>query len=305
MLKPIISSILVLYLLTLPITSLAQEAEQEKTESATENTQSEQKSDENSAAKKRAESISPPKDMFAQHNEDLKHYLDKTQELLVGTDSYTMLWEESRTANHRGVIIIIPDWQQPATTPKTTDFLFHEFPDHGWSSLVIQPPNMPTGYPSMATNDTENSEQNKKIIDDYKKQLSSLYEQIIQKIENKPGAFIVVSQGNHAGLLLDLLEAGDNKMPHGLIMLSAYRSTDEEDMAFAKTLSMSDLPVLDLMLAKDHPLVAKSADYRRKFASNEMKAEYRQKQFVNLYAGDYPQVDMFKTIQGWLRSIGW
>lgn len=305
MLNRNISSILFLCLLASPIVAFAQEAEQEKTEPATENTQSEQQSDENSAAKKRAESISLPKDRFAQHNEDLKHYLDKTQEILVGTESYTMLWEESRTANHRGVIIIIPDWQQPATTPKTTDFLHRVFPDYGWSSLVIQPPNMPTGYPSVSTNETENSEQNKKLIDEYSQQLSRLYEQIIQKVETKPGAFIVVSQGNHAGLLLDLLEAGDNKMPHGLIMLSAYRSTDEEDMAFAKTLSMSELPVLDLILAKDHPLVEKSADYRRKFASNEMKAEYRQKQYVNLYAGDYPQEDMFKTIQGWLRSIGW
>lgn len=296
-----------LFLLTILLSTavLSKEVQEEKKDTAPETTQDEKQSSGDSAAQKRAQIIKAPTNSFVQKNEDLQHYLPKTEELLVGTESYTMLWEESRTANSRGVIIIIPDWQQPATSPKTTDFLHRTFPDYGWSSLVIQPPNMPLNYPSIESNNTEQTEQNKTVIDEYKKQLSALYEQIIKKVETKPGAFILVSQGNHAGLMLDLLEAGENKMPHGLIMLSAYRSTEMEDVEFAKTLAMSDLPTLDLFLTKDHPLINKSASYRKKFTNNEMKAEYRQKQFFNLYAGDYPEEELFKTIQGWLRSIGW
>jgi hypothetical protein len=249
--------------------------------------------------------ISKPVDQFQQQNGDLQHYLDNTESLLIGTEEFITLTNTSNTANTRGVVILLPDWQQPITNTKNMAFLHTQLPDHGWTTISIQPNNKPEGYPSNALKTTEQHEENTKIIEAYQKQLSLTFDTIMKKVANFPGIFVLVTEGNHAAMMFDIFSTSNKQPPHAMVILSAYRETYKEDMDFAKTLAMSDIPLLDLYLKFDHPLAKQSAKRRHKQSKNEMKIQYRQRQLNNFNSGYYPPESLLIEIRGWLRSIGW
>lgn len=239
-----------------------------------------------------------------QHNEDLARYVDNSEPLLVGLEKYTMIKNSSNTANNKGVMILIPDWQQPATTPKAIHYLQKALPNHGWATMTIQPMDKPAGYPSTAIKAVERKEENEKILTEYKKKLSAIYQAIIEKAKLMPGIFVVISEGNHAALFIDIL-ADENEQPHAMIMLSSYRELPSENTLFSQNLAMSEFPVLDLFLKKDNRKVLTSAMQRRKQTNQEMKVDFRQRKLNNFYTGYYPQEILLKEIKGWLKSMGW
>ena len=258
------------------------------------------------AGKTRAEIIKPPVDIQQQFNQDLEHYLTgKTESLLVGTDKFISITQTSNTANNKGVVILIPDWQQSATSPHSLTYLAEHFPDHGWASIIVQPPKKPENYPSVALKTEDRLKENETALKDYVITLTQLAKKLAEKAMEMPGIFIVISEGNHASLFLDIYEQFTSDQPSAFVMLSSYRETENEQIAFAKNLASSSMPVLDLLLTKDHLKVTNSAKLRQKYANNELKVIYRQKQLHNFSTGIYPKATLLKEIQGWLKSIGW
>ena len=257
------------------------------------------------ASMSRAEIIAAPADLFQQHQSDLQHYINKTEELLIGTEKYTILFNTSSTPNNKGVFILLPDWQLPATSPKHMAFLRETLPAQGWATLILQPLNEPDNYPSNALEDKDRIQQNQDIITAYTTKLTEICQALMAKVANEPGVFIFVTEGNHAGLIFDVFNAQATANPHAIILLSAYRKTMVENETFAEKLAMSNIPVLDLYLKKDHLLVTESALMRKKQAEKELKVVYRQKQINNPLPSYYPEPSLLKEVQGWLKSIGW
>ena len=248
-----------------------------------------------------------PVSSFEQQKQDLTHYLSgsKTQSIKVGDNEYIIIEETSSTQNNKGVAILIPDWQQGVANPKAINFLRKNLPDAGWSTISVQSPNKPMNYPSAASTKEERIEQNKTALMPYQNELKSLVTAVMEKANNYPGIFLVITEGSQAAMLIDLYTSNQSLLPAALITLSAGMYSEVENDSLAKNIAMSELPVLDLILKKDRNTVIENAMLRKKYVNKELKADYRQKSLHNMVPGYYPEQTLLTEINGWLKTIGW
>ncbi|NQZ22185.1 MAG: DUF3530 family protein [Colwellia sp.] len=256
------------------------------------------------ASNKRAK-IFAPVDAISQKEQDLNHYLTKDNILpmLAGADDFITLIHENTASNQKGVMILLPDWQMSATSSNALNYLRETLPNQGWTTITIQPPSKPDGYPSNALKLIKKNEENKKNLDLYQDKLVLIMNAVMDKAKNYPGIFVVVSEGSNATLLGDLYSTGKLAAPSAMVMLSSYMLTDAQ--AFAETLAQSDVPILDLYLSREQQLVESNTALRKAQANKEMKVYYRQKRLHNNQAGYYPEKSLLIAINGWLKSIGW
>jgi len=262
--------------------------------------------------------------LIEQQKKDLQHYIDSEQvkPLLAGTDSYLTIIKKHSSVNGKGVAILLPDWQQGATNPKAINFLRDALPAEGWTTIAVQPNNKPQSYPSTALKREEQVEENQKIITEYQNKQKVMFNALMDLTNEYPGIVIVIAQGNNGALLASLFaeqnsgsanEAATNieiKIPNAMVLLSSYRQTSNElinsvNEKFAKQLALSELPILDLYLQHDHPLVMAKVAQRKSLAKQEMKVYYRQRQLNNNATGYYPEQELLSQINSWLKSIGW
>lgn len=238
---------------------------------------------------------------------DLNHYIDeeKIVPLLAGPDDFITLIQQNMTSNNKGVAILLPDWQQTATTPKSLNFLRKTLPEQGWTTITIQPPSKPDNFPSIALKNEERLSQDQKTLGTYLEKLSLMMKTVMDKAKNYPGIFIVIVEGNHAGLLMELYQQEKNAPPNAFIALSSYMLTTETNKQYAQNIANSTFPVLDLFLTRDHPFALQNAPLRLALAKKEIKAYYRQRQLSNRMPSYYPQDDLLININGWLKSIGY
>lgn len=251
--------------------------------------------------------IIKPISIFEQQKSDLTHYFsrDKAQQLKTGTDEYVMIEEISSTQNNKGIVILLPDWQQGLANPKAMNYLRKNLPLNGWSTISIQSPNKPSDYPSSALTQKDMVEQNSKALMPYKIELKSLMTAAMEKAKNYPGIFLVISEGSQAAMLVNLYKDNQGLLPAALITLSAGMYSQLENEMFAKNMATSELPTLDLVLKRDNKSVLKNAMLRKQYATKEMKVYYRQKQIHNIMLGYYPEQALLTEINGWLKTIGW
>lgn len=258
-----------------------------------------------------------PKSLTLQHKEDLTHYIPakNVKPLLAGPDDYITLITESTSVNSKGVAILLPDWQQGATNPKAINFLRNRLPQEGWTTLSIQPDNIPENYPSNALKASEQQEANSTVIEAYKVKLGAMINAVIEKANDYPGIVMIIAQGSHGAMVVDLLDENESapiitQPPNALILLSSYLLTNNKlidgiNTEFATKLSYSEYPVLDLYLMHDNPIVLDKAGERLSLAKKEMKVYYRQRQLINSAMGYYPEEELISQLNGWLKSIGW
>ncbi len=301
--KRILTAILFFCIQTIAI---AQENKQEET-----TVESKQNSEQKAKV-----TIPLPVSIEKQYKEDLSHYLPakRVTPILAGTDDYLTIIDENTHVNSKGVAILLPDWQQGAVNPKAINFLQKKLPQQGWTTISIQPANKPSNFPSKALKVSEQKEANKKILDEYKKKLSTLINTVLTKSKEYPGIVIVIAQGNNGAMLVDIFnqqsESQVDGTPNAVILLSSYlmdnhELINESNTAFAKALAYSEYPVLDLYLMYDNPIVMDKAIQRLSLAKQELKAYYRQRKIINQVTGYYPEEKLLSQINSWLKSIGW
>ncbi|MEY8198996.1 MAG: DUF3530 family protein [Colwellia sp.] len=260
----------------------------------------------------KAAPIKKPIELTKQYKEDLKHYLvdEQVKPLLAGPDDYLTLVKKYTSANSKGVAILLPEWQQGATNPKAINYLRNALPAEGWSTIAIQPSNKPENFPSTAITVAEQKKENQLILDDYKSKLNSMLNAVMNTAREYPGIVLVIAQGNNAALLVDLYSQDGSQQPNALIMLSSYRQSNHGlinsvNENFAHQLASTELPVLDLYLKHDNPLVLAKAAQRKAFSKQEMKIYYRQRQLNNTVTSYYPKEELLRQINSWLKAIGW
>lgn len=307
--------IVILFICT-NFTVIAQEDKKEDVKTTVDSKKSKPKDNIKENQKENKITIPLPASVEHQHKEDLTHYLPTSgvTPILAGPNDYLTLIDENTSVNSKGVAILLPDWQQGATNPKAINFLRQALPKQGWTTISIQPANKPTNFPSRALKISEQKKANKTIIDEYKTKLSALINAVVTKSKEYPGIVIIIAQGNHGAMLVDIFDkqsANQNTTtPNALILLSSYlfnsnELIDETNTAFAKALAYSEYPILDLYLKYDNSIVLDKAAQRLAIANQELKAYYRQRQINNTLSGYYPEQELLSQINGWLRSIGW
>ncbi len=252
-----------------------------------------------------------PVSQVEQYHQDIKHYhaTAEIHPLLVGTEKYITLIKKQTATVNKGVMILLPDWQQGANSPKAMNYLRNELPALGWNTIAIQPESQPNNYPSKALTRDEQTKDNERIINIYKNKLSALFNAVMNAAKQFPGAVVVVAQGNNAAMLVELYKKESTEQPDALVMLSSFRKSsphliDEINEQFAHHVAASDLPILDLYLRYDNAIVLAKAKQRKLFAQQEKKVYFRQRQINNTAAGYYPDKELVKQITGWLKVIG-
>jgi len=255
---------------------------------------------------KRPEIFSPV-DALKQKNQDITHYLtaDKITPMLAGDKDFITIINENTSSNQKGVMILLPDWEMTATSSNALNYLQEILPSQGWTTIAIQPPSRPIGYPSNALMLSLQTEENNKLLSQCQANLTSIMTAVMSKAKDYPGIFVVVSKGSHAVLLADLYSSGKLASPSAMVMLSGYMNTEADSLSFAKTLAKSEFPVLDLFLSRDNQLAHTDANIRKAQATKEMKVYYRQAQLHNIHVGSYPEKQLLSSINGWLKFIGW
>ncbi|MGB2739058.1 MAG: DUF3530 family protein [Cognaticolwellia sp.] len=251
--------------------------------------------------------IKAPTDEFIQQQQDIQHYLSQENivPLMVGEEQYLTAINEHTTAINKGVMLLVPDWQQSIATPNALNQLQKNMPDHGWTTITLHPPHKPKDYPSQALTIEERNTQNIDSLKKYNKKFAEIMSALIEKAKNYSGVIIIVAEGSHAELIVEISQQGLVSAPSAMVMLSSYMPTTPESNQIAQILAMTDYPVFDLYLQRDHPLVIANAKIRSDFAKREMKIYYRQKQLNNRTTGYYPKNTLTREIIGWLSSIGW
>jgi len=274
----------------------------------------EQKSTEkpvNAQENKTEKNIRQPVVIGKQQADDIEHFLPKAQikKLLAGPNDFITLTKTSTTSNSKGVIILLPHWTQPATSSRAINFLRNTLPDHGWTTISIQPPTKPINYPSIAEKEIDRKTKNEASLKTYQGKLNQVMIAVMETVQSYPGIFIVVAEGSNSAMLVDLYQGRAElekiPQPSAVILLSGYMLTNEDNALFAKNLANTELPILDLFLRRDHHLAINNADLRKKSADKQMKIFYRQRQLINSTTGYYPQQQLLTEINSWLKSIGW
>jgi hypothetical protein len=306
----------VILFICINVTAIAQEDKQDEAKTKLEKDKDNKKDNTKENTKESGVPIPLPVSVAQQHKEDLTHYFPTSSvtPILVGADDYLTLIEENTSVNNKGVAILLPDWQQGVVNPKALNFLRKALPKQGWTTISIQPANKPSNFPSRALKVTEQQKANKTIIDDYKKKLTALINAVMTKSKEYPGIIIIIAQGNHGAMLVDIFDQQSKNQngtpPNALILLSSYllnsnELLDETNTTFAKTLAYSEYPVLDLYLKYDNPIVLDKTTQRLAIANQELKAYYRQRQINNNASGYYPEQELLVQINSWLKAIGW
>jgi len=251
--------------------------------------------------------IVAPISAHQQNTSDLTHYIpaQSVEPILSGPDEHIILIETNATANSKGVMILLPDWQQSATSPKAINFLRTELPKQGWTTIAIQPLNKPENYPSTYANDDERIKNNREVLDEYQQELAKILAVIYEKAKMYPGIIVVVSEGSNAALLNSIYQKKLLEEPMALISLSAHLDDEESIEQSALHLSQIELPVLDLFLKTDNRRIKQNLKQRKKMVNQELKSDYRQKQLFNIHTSYYPEETLIKEITGWLKYIGW
>jgi hypothetical protein len=252
-----------------------------------------------------------PVNQLEQYHQDIKHYhaTAEIHSLLVGTEKYITLIKKQTATLNKGVMILLPDWQQGANNPKAINYLRNELPTLGWNTIAIQPDSQPNDYPSKALTLDEQTKDNERIINIYKNKLSALLNAVMNVAKQFPGAVVVVAQGNNAAMLVELYDKESTEQPDAFVMLSSFRKnsphlSDEINEKFARHIAQSDLPILDLYLRYDNAIVLAKAKQRKLLAEQAKKTDFRQRQINNTATGYYPNKELVKQITGWLKVIG-
>lgn len=251
--------------------------------------------------------VEPPISQIKVYESDLTHYLSESsiQNLMVGPDVHMAIVTPHAAANQKGVMVLLPEWQQPAISPQALHHLQKTLPEQGWVVINLQPLAKPTTFPSTAIEPATQAEQNTQALQKYKQTLSSLVQTAIEKAQNYPGIIVFVAQGYNAMLVSELFAEKATPLPQALVLLSAKMSPINRVEQSAEKMASLELPVLDLFLRVDTPDAERHAKIRQKHVFYLAKSQFRQKQLHNLYAGYYPSEPLIKEINGWLKSIGW
>ncbi len=241
------------------------------------------------------------------YQSDLEKYVRKgiLKPMMVGTEDFITLTQKDLHATDKGVMILLPEWQQVATSPKAINYLRQHLPTQGWTTIVLQPLDKPATYPSQTENANTRAAENQEALQAYQEALIPKMKAVFDEAAQYPGIFVVIAEGNNAANVLNLFEQQQLPLPNAFVMLSAHMLTEQGNISLATQVSETELPILDLYLKKDTQWVEHFAKIRKQYAAKEMKIYYRQRQLNNFAPSYYPEKDLSRAIKGWLTAIGW
>ncbi|MEI8667187.1 DUF3530 family protein [Pseudoalteromonas sp. B131b] len=283
-----------------------------------------------------AEHIAPPT-LSSIENNDIERLLpnDEIKSILAGETEFLSLYSEYMSADFRGVVLLIPDWQSVPTNNAGMSFLRKELNNLGYTTYAMTVPDidwqaskipdssteMPaeTTTPDAATSTEPATADMKKnaephyvnalekvtneVLDNYKINLISRFNALYQTAMQEPGNVVVIAQGTSAGVLLEHYADFPEQRVDAFISLSSYLPNTKRNKDLSQTTSLVTPALLDIYYANDSNDILMSLKNRQRWVNRNAKFDYRQRQLFGLRDQPDQHARLTKEIDGFLRRL--
>ena len=237
------------------------------------------------------------------------------------------------SADFRGVVILIPDWQSTPKNNAGMNFLRKELNNYGYTSYAMTVPDIDwqaaqddaakTTNNSVGTNNktanantkpnTSTQKQphhadyveqvNTEVVDNYKLKLLARYEALYQQAAMESENIVVIAQGTSAGVLLEhYAEFSDSKI-NAFISLSSYLPNTKRNAKLSQITSLVTPALLDIYFATDSNDILMNLKKRQRWVNRNAKFDYRQRQLFGLRDAPQQHARLSKEIDGFLRRL--
>lgn len=248
--------------------------------------------------------------------------------------------QENTTAITRGVAVMIADSGVPIMGQEGFAALANEFNKIGWVTILLPAPEIgfrpnieqasliiedtgttPEAQTNAATDmqvpsasapiaDLDTSQSAVTTIDEQvfvkqEQQLVSLLQAVIEKSQEYPGFFLVISKGTSAAWLSKIYAENTLDVPDAFVAFSPYWPDRKRNQRLPEWIANTSMPVLDLYSSSDNEWARKTVAQREIEAIKSLKLQYRQRELLgfNLYQPHNTYIS--KEIYGWLSHMGW
>jgi hypothetical protein len=249
--------------------------------------------------------------------------------------------QENTTAITRGVAVMIADSGIPIVGQEGFATLANEMNKIGWVTILIPAPDIgfiptidPQGELEDAGKATTEEEETKTsadtqetsasavlldldisksavtTIDDqafvkHEQQLVSLLQAVIEKSQEYPGFFLVISKGTSAAWLSKIYAEKTLNSPDALVVISPYWPDRKHNQRLPEWIANTPMPVLDLYSSGDNGWARKTVSRRQITAVKALKLQFRQRELLGFNMHQQYSAYIGKEIYGWISHMGW
>lgn len=268
-------------------------------------------------------------------------FADSYQSFEIDEKPVIYILQENTTAITRGVAVMITDSSIPITGLEGFAALANELNKIGWVTILLPAPD--TGLMPTITLETEtpaneitpvipvdtetNSASNTLTtgatiadldisksavtnIDEqafikHQQQLVSLLQAVIEKSQEYPGFFLVISKGTSAAWLSKIYAEKLLEPPDAFVVISPFWPDRKRNIRLPELIASTSMPVLDLYSSWDNGWALHTVAQREVAAVRALKLQYRQRELLGFTMPNQHSAYISKEIYGWLSHMGW
>jgi hypothetical protein len=267
-------------------------------------------------------------------------FTDTYQSLDIDGQQIIYVLQENTTAITRGVAVMIADSSIPILGQESFTSLANEMNKIGWVTILIPAPDIgfiPIIIPEAELKDVQKTTAeietknfaNTQVtslsatlldldinqsavttIDDsafvkHEQQLVSLLQAVIEKSQEYPGYFLVISKGTSAAWLSKIYAEKTLDAPDAFVMVSPYWPDRKHNQRLPEWMANTPMPVLDLHSSWDNGWARKTVSRRQIAAVKALKLQYRQRKLLGFTMHQQHSAYIGKEIYGWISHMGW
>ncbi|QJR80393.1 DUF3530 family protein [Alteromonas pelagimontana] len=244
--------------------------------------------------------------------------------VLVGDTAVPVFIKPAAIPLSRGVALIVVDGGYYGLSLQDAKTLATQLNLWGWDTLISptllddSPVNPATGTAPADLPDTSIHPRSDSLpaqlnFTDSQTRLTLLMNALYNKVEDKKGFRLVISQGMTAAQLVSLGAAEKIPMPDSMVVIAPFWPQEDANKALVHEIADTNFPVLDISLPDSNRWQKQTVTTRRQAAIVALKLHYRQRQMkvqpvpsFQPYTYENPFVNgIGKEIYGWITYLGW
>jgi hypothetical protein len=269
-------------------------------------------------------------------------FADSYQSFDIDDQPIIYVLQENTTAITRGLAVMVADSGIPILSQEGFAALASELNKIGWVTILLPAPDAgfipiddeakdTTTKEDAATSDetaTKTSEDtpvtnpveliteldiNKSAVTTinalafvkHEQQLISLLQAAIEKSQEYPGFFMVISQGTSAAWLSKIYAEKTLDAPDAFVVISPYWPDRKHNRHLPEWIASTPMPVLDLYSGRDNGWARETVSRRETAAIKSLKLQYRQRKLLGFNMPQQHSAYVSKEIYGWISHMGW
>lgn len=267
-------------------------------------------------------------------------FADTYQSFDIDNQSIIYVLQENTTAITRGVAVMIADSGIPLVGHEGFAALASELNKIGWVTILLPAPdtsfmstfnqevivtdaaatetdtqtNPPTEAqetsPGAAIAELDINKSAVTTIDEqafekHEQQLVLLLQAVIEKSQEYPGFFLVISKGTSAAWLSKIYTENSVDMPDAFVVISPYWPDRKHNQRLPQWIANTPMPVLDLYSGWDNGWAQNTVAQREIAAIRSLKLQYRQRELLGFNPYQHHSAYISKEIYGWISHMGW